>query len=77
MPPRDSTNCRHSGERLTLWQDATGAKRYEGDSGSRAALAEFLLRYLDDGPAKAGLAAGAPPCQVYRAYSWARPHPPA
>jgi hypothetical protein len=51
-------------------------KWYGRDFGSPAALAQFLARHLDDGPVKAAVSAGAP-CQAYRAYSWALPHPPA
>ncbi len=52
-------------------------KWYGSDFGSREAVTEFLLRHLDDGPVKTALMAGAPPCEVYRTYSWALPHPPA
>jgi hypothetical protein len=52
-------------------------KWYGRDFGSPAMLADFLGRHLDDGPVKAALAGGAAPCRVYRAYSWALPHPPA
>jgi hypothetical protein len=36
----------------------------------------FLLRYLDEGPACAAIAAGAAPCAAFRRYEWALPHPP-
>ncbi len=65
LDPRGRIHC----SRLFKW--------YGGDFGSREAMAEFLLRHLDDGPAKTALMAGAPPCEVYGAYSWALPHPPA
>jgi Protein of unknown function, DUF547 len=47
---------------------------YGRDFGSPAALRDFLLRHLDDGPVKAALSAGAPPCQAFRPYSWALTH---
>jgi hypothetical protein len=47
---------------------------YGRDFGSPEALRAFLLRHLDDGPVKAAVAAGAPPCQAFRPYSWALTH---
>lgn len=52
-------------------------KWYRGDFGDDAALARFLVRHLDEGPARAALAAGARPCVRFRSYSWALQHPPA
>jgi hypothetical protein len=52
-------------------------KWYGGDFGSPRMLAEFLRTHLDEGPVKAALTADTPPCQAYRPYSWALPHPPA
>jgi hypothetical protein len=50
---------------------------YGRDFGSQSQLSNFLLQHLDDGPLRAALVAGAKPCQVYRAYSWALRHSPA
>jgi hypothetical protein len=50
-------------------------KWYRGDFGDE--LVRFLLRHLDDGPAKAALAAGARPCRRFAPYSWALQHPAA
>jgi hypothetical protein len=47
---------------------------YGRDFGSPDALRDFLLRHLDEGPAKAALRAGAPPCRAFRPYSWALTH---
>jgi hypothetical protein len=47
---------------------------YGRDFGSPDALREFLLRHLDEGPVTAALRAGAPPCQVFRPYSWTLTH---
>jgi Protein of unknown function, DUF547 len=47
---------------------------YGRDFGSPDALREFLLRHLDEGPVKAALRAGAPPCQAFRPYSWTLTH---
>ena len=49
-------------------------KWYGGDFDAAGGLASFLLRHLDDGPARAALAAGAAPCQVFRPYSWSVGH---
>jgi hypothetical protein len=49
-------------------------KWYGGDFDVAGGLAQFLLRHLDEGPARAALAAGAPPCQVFRPYSWSVGH---
>jgi hypothetical protein len=47
-------------------------KDFEGAGG----LAAFLLRHLDDGPARAALIAGAAPCTSFRPYRWTLQHPP-
>jgi hypothetical protein len=47
---------------------------YGRDFGSPGALRDFLLRHLDEGPVKAALRAGAPPCQAFRPYSWTLTH---
>ena len=52
-------------------------KWYGGDFGSPGMLAEFLRTHLDEGPVKAALTSDVSPCQAYRPYSWALPHPPA
>jgi hypothetical protein len=65
LDPRGRVTC----SRLFKW--------YAADFGPPAALAAFLADHLDDGPARRALVAGRPPCQVYRPYSWALPHPPA
>jgi hypothetical protein len=49
-------------------------KWYGGDFEAAGGLGPFLLRHLDDGPARAALAAGAPPCEVFRPYSWSVGH---
>jgi hypothetical protein len=49
---------------------------YRDDFDRAGGLSEFLVHHLDEGPVKAALAAGAPPCQVFRPYSWALVHPP-
>jgi hypothetical protein len=51
-------------------------KWYRTDFEGAGGLASFLLRYLDDGPARRAIAAGVPPCRAWRAYSWALAHPP-
>lgn len=51
-------------------------KWYGGDFDAAGGLSEFLLRYLDEGPARAALAAGARPCRSFRRYEWALQHPP-
>ena len=50
-------------------------KWYGGDFGSPAMLSEFLRAHLDDGPVKSALSGRTTPCQAYRPYSWALPHP--
>jgi Protein of unknown function, DUF547 len=45
-------------------------KWYRGDFETAGGLGPFLLRYLDDGPARAALAAGAAPCAVFMPYRW-------
>jgi Protein of unknown function, DUF547 len=47
---------------------------YGRDFGSPDALREFLLRHLDEGPVRAALRAGTPPCQAFRRYSWTLGH---
>jgi hypothetical protein len=49
---------------------------YRTDFEAAGGLAAFLLRYLDDGPVRAALAAGATPCTGFRAYRWTLQHPP-
>jgi uncharacterized protein DUF547 len=51
-------------------------KWYRADFEEAGGLAAFLLRYLDEGPARAALAAGASPCQGFRPYRWTLQHPP-
>jgi hypothetical protein len=51
-------------------------KWYRRDFEDVGGLAAFLLHYLDDGPARAALAAGAPACQGFRRYRWTLQHPP-
>jgi hypothetical protein len=51
-------------------------KWYRGDFEAAGGLGAFLLRYLDEGPARAALAAGAAPCQRFRPYRWTLQHPP-
>jgi hypothetical protein len=51
-------------------------KWYRGDFEAAGGLRTFLLRHLDDGPARAALVAGAAPCTGYRAYRWTLQHPP-
>jgi hypothetical protein len=50
-------------------------KWYRGDFDAAGGLGAFLLRYLDDGPARRALAGGATPCAAYRAYDWSLQHP--
>jgi hypothetical protein len=51
-------------------------KWYRGDFEAVGGLGAFLLRYLDEGPARAALAAGAAPCQRFLPYRWTLQHPP-
>ena len=52
-------------------------KWYRADFEAAGGLAPFLLRHLDDGPARRELAAGASPCAAFRPYSWSLQHQPA
>jgi hypothetical protein len=52
-------------------------KWYRGDFEAAGGLTPFLLRHLDDGPARRALAAGAQPCAAFRPYSWTLQHQPA
>lgn len=52
-------------------------KWYRGDFAAAGGLAAFLLRHLDEGPARAALLAGAAPCAAFRPYRWTLQHPPA
>lgn len=58
-------------------------KWYGADFGTPVALGQFLTSHLDDGPVRQAVGANARgagnavPCQAYRSYSWALPHPPA
>jgi hypothetical protein len=49
-------------------------KWYGSDFDATGGLAGFLLRHLDDGPARSALLAGAAPCEVFRPYSWSVGH---
>jgi Protein of unknown function, DUF547 len=49
-------------------------KWYRADFEAAGGLAAFLLRYLDDGPARRALAAGAAPCTAWRPYEWTLQH---
>jgi hypothetical protein len=51
-------------------------KWYREDFEAAGGLRTFLLRYLDDGPVRAALAAGATPCDGFRPYRWTLQHPP-
>ncbi|MGH7357111.1 MAG: DUF547 domain-containing protein [Candidatus Rokuibacteriota bacterium] len=50
-------------------------KWYRHDFDAAGGLGAFLLRYLDDGPARRALASGATPRAVFRAYDWSLQHP--
>ncbi len=52
-------------------------KWYRGDFEAAGGLAAFLLRHLDEGPARAALLAGAAPCAAFRPYRWTLQHRPA
>jgi len=52
-------------------------KWYAADFDLAGGLAPFLLRYLDDGPARRALAAGAAPCTAWQPYRWTLQHQPA
>jgi hypothetical protein len=45
-------------------------KWYRGDFEAAGGLGPFLQRYLDDGPARAALAAGSAPCATFTPYRW-------
>ena len=53
----------------TLW--------YRADFAAAGGLAPLLLRYLDEGPVRAAIAAGVPPCSRWMPYHWALAHEPA
>jgi len=50
-------------------------KWYRHDFDAAGGLGVFLLRYLDDGPARQALASGATPCVAFRAYDWSLQYP--
>jgi hypothetical protein len=50
-------------------------KWYRDDFEAAGGLRAFLLRHLDDGPARAALAAGATPCERFAPYRWTLQHP--
>jgi len=50
-------------------------KWYRHDFDEAGGLGPFLLRYLDDGPVRQALAAGATPCVAFSAYDWSLQHP--
>jgi hypothetical protein len=52
-------------------------KWYRDDFDAAGGLTSFLLRHLDDGPARAALLAGAAPCAAFRPYQWTLQHQPA
>lgn len=52
-------------------------KWYGGDFEAAGGLAPFLLRYLDDGPARRALAGGVAPCTAWQPYRWTLQHQPA
>ena len=62
LDPRGRVEC----SRLLEW--------YGGDFEVAGGLGPFLVRHLDDGPVRAALVAGAPPCEVFRPYSWSVGH---
>ena len=49
-------------------------KWYRADFDAAGGLGPFLLRFLDDGPARGALAAGVPPCSAFRPYRWTLQH---
>ena len=49
-------------------------KWYRADFDADGGVGAFLLRHLDDGPARRALAAGAVPCAAFRPYRWALQH---
>jgi len=52
-------------------------KWYGADFEAAGGLTPFLLRYLEDGPARRALAAGAAPCTAWQPYRWTLQHQPA
>jgi uncharacterized protein DUF547 len=52
-------------------------KWYGRDFETAGGLGPFLLRHLDDGPARRALAAGAAPCEAWLPYRWTLQHQPA
>jgi len=50
---------------------------YRADFDAAGGLAPLLLRYLDEGPVRAVIAAGVPPCSRWMPYHWALAHEPA
>ena len=52
-------------------------KWYRADFEAAGGLGPFLLRHLDDGPARQALAAGARLCGAFRPYQWTLQHQPA
>ena len=50
---------------------------YRADFDAAGGLAPLLLRYLDEGPVQAVIAAGVPPCSRWMPYHWALAHEPA
>jgi hypothetical protein len=52
-------------------------KWYRADFDGAGGLTPFLLRHLDDGPARRALAAGTPPCRAFHPYRWTLQHQPA
>ena len=52
-------------------------KWYRGDFEVAGGLTPFLLRHLDEGPARRALLAGAAPCATFRPYRWTLQHQPA
>ena len=52
-------------------------KWYRADFDGAGGVGPFLLRHLDDGPARRALAAGAAPCAIFHPYRWTLQHQPA
>ena len=52
-------------------------KWYGADFEAAGGLADFLLRHLDDGPARRALAGGVAPCAAWHPYKWTLQHQPA
>jgi hypothetical protein len=52
-------------------------KWYRADFEAAGGLTTFLVRHLDDGPARRALAAGPAPRAAYRPYRWTLQHRPA